>query len=265
MKEAIPLDPVVEILRAFRSHRVVALGEGDHGNEQGHAFRLGLIRDPRFAATVNDIVVEFGNALYQDTMDRFMNGEKIPYGELRKTWENTTQTHDVWDAPIYEEFYRAVRDVNASLPPERRLRVLLSDAPFDWDQVRSLEDFAKQPDRTDDFVANLIEREVLARGRRALVIYGDGHLLRRDRVFLSAARYEPGPQLSAVGHDRGAARGQRNLSVLDLHQHLNESDVVSIKHRAMAAAQARDCSAYPPGRRAVYFLLSVPLGFAAVG
>jgi hypothetical protein len=62
-----------------------------------------LIRDPRFAVTVNDIVVEFGKALYQDTMDRFINGEEIPYGELRKTWENTTQAHDVWDAPIYED------------------------------------------------------------------------------------------------------------------------------------------------------------------
>ena len=41
--------PVNAILDAFRSHRVVALGEGSHGNEQGHAFRMSLIRDPRFA------------------------------------------------------------------------------------------------------------------------------------------------------------------------------------------------------------------------
>jgi hypothetical protein len=31
-------------------------------NEQGYAFRLALIRVPRFAATVNDIVVESGSA-----------------------------------------------------------------------------------------------------------------------------------------------------------------------------------------------------------
>jgi sulfur carrier protein ThiS len=184
MKEAVPLDPVAEILKAFRSYRVVAISEGDHNNEQGHAFRLGLIRDPRFAAAVNDIVVESGNALYQDTMDRFVNGEQVPYEELRKTWQNTTQPHAIWDVPIYEELYRAVREVNASLPKERRLRVLLGDPPVDWDQVRSVEDLAKQLDRRDALVAGLIEREVLARGRRALVIYGARHLLRHERVFL---------------------------------------------------------------------------------
>jgi hypothetical protein len=52
-----PLEPIGAIVDAFRSHRLVALGEGMHGNEQGHAFRAALVRDLRFAGTVNDIVV----------------------------------------------------------------------------------------------------------------------------------------------------------------------------------------------------------------
>lgn len=107
------------------------VGEGPHGNEQGHAFRLALIRDRRFAASVNDIVVEFGSARYQDLMDRFVNGGDVPAQELRRAWQDTTVTTAVWDRPIYEEFFRAVRDVNAALPPGRRLRVLLGDAPID--------------------------------------------------------------------------------------------------------------------------------------
>ena len=47
---AVRLDPTSAIIDAFASYPVVALGEGPHGNEQGHAFRLALIRDPRFAA-----------------------------------------------------------------------------------------------------------------------------------------------------------------------------------------------------------------------
>src|SRR3954469_14793290 len=86
---AIPLEPISAIIDAFRSHSVVALGEG-HGNEQGHAFRLSLIRDPRFAATVNDIVVECGNARYQELIDRFMSGGDVPYEQLRQVWQNTT-------------------------------------------------------------------------------------------------------------------------------------------------------------------------------
>jgi hypothetical protein len=66
---------------AFRSYRVVALGEGSHHNIQGHLFRLSLLRDRRFAQKVNDIVVECGNALYQGTIDRFVRGEEVPYPE----------------------------------------------------------------------------------------------------------------------------------------------------------------------------------------
>ena len=51
---AVPIDPITGVLEAFKTHDVVAMGEGDHGNEQGHAFRLALIRDPRFAAAVNE-------------------------------------------------------------------------------------------------------------------------------------------------------------------------------------------------------------------
>ena len=116
---AVPIEPIGAIVEAFRSHAIVAIGE-DHGNEQGHAFRVALIRDPRFAAIVNDIVVECGNAKYQDVMDRFVRGDEVPYETLRQVWQNTTQTSGVWDRPIYEEFFRAVRAVNATLPRRRQ-------------------------------------------------------------------------------------------------------------------------------------------------
>ena len=75
---AVPLDPITAVLDGFRTHAAVALGEGSHGNEQAHRFRLALIRAPRFSATVNDIVVESGSARYQDVMDRFVRGENVP-------------------------------------------------------------------------------------------------------------------------------------------------------------------------------------------
>jgi len=68
-KPAIPTEPIAAIIDAFKSHNIVALGE-PHGNEQAHAVRLALLRDPRFPAVVNDIVWECGNARYQGVMDR---------------------------------------------------------------------------------------------------------------------------------------------------------------------------------------------------
>ena len=75
---AVPVDPIVAILDAFRTHQIVAVSD-PHGNEQAHAFRLALVRDPRVADVVNDIVVEFGNALHQGAIDRYVAGEDVPY------------------------------------------------------------------------------------------------------------------------------------------------------------------------------------------
>jgi len=190
---AIPLEPISAIIDAFRSHSVVALGEGLHGNEQGHAFRLSLIRDPRFAAIVNDIVVECGNARYQELIDRFTGGADVPYEQLRQVWQNTTQVSGVWDRPIYEDFFRAVRAVNTSLPEARRLRVLLGDPPIDWDEIlRGKDEAGRWVRDRDRHAVEVIRREVLGKHRRALVIYGGGHLFRAGQSLVSQLERDAG-------------------------------------------------------------------------
>jgi hypothetical protein len=186
-RPAVPIEPIAAILDAFRSSPVVALTEGDHGNEQGHAFRLSLIRDPRFAAVVNDIVVECGNARYQDIADRFVRGDTVPDAILRQIWQNTTQPNTVWEKPIYEEFFRTVRAVNAALPRERQLRVLLGDPPIDWNAIRTTKDLVEWINAREAYPADLIRREVIAKSRRALVVYGSGHFHRGNIV----RNYEP--------------------------------------------------------------------------
>jgi hypothetical protein len=176
-------DPIDAIVAAFRTHDIVALGEGSHGNEQGHAVRRRLVQDPRFGDLVDDIVVEFGNARYQDLIDRFVRGATINDSMLRQIWQNTTQAHPVWDVPIYEDFFRAVRDVNALHPERRPIRILLGDPSFDWDSVQTAEEWRERRESAgpvDAHALSVIQREVIAKQRRALLIYGDMHLVRRD-------------------------------------------------------------------------------------
>jgi len=163
-----PSEPIAGVIDAFRTHSIVALGEGDHNNEQGHAFRLALLHDRRFAEVVNDIVVESGNAYYQKVMDRFVNGDDVSSTELRQAWQNTTQLRPVWDVPIYEQFFRAVREVNMSLSVDRRLRVLLGDPPIDWSRVSGFADVFAQMREVGDrdtHPAKLIQRDMLDKGR----------------------------------------------------------------------------------------------------
>lgn len=180
---ATPVDPINAILEAFKVHNVVALCDGGHGCEQAYAFRVDLIRDPRFAGIVNDIVVESGNSLYQEMMDRFIAGEDIPDTELRQAWQNTTQPHNVWDRPVFELFFREVRNLNAALPKNRQIRVLLGDPPIYWSRIDNAGKYSEAcralPDRRR-CPAEIIQREVLAKQRRALVVYGAMHFLRHN-------------------------------------------------------------------------------------
>jgi hypothetical protein len=178
-RPAVAVDPIAAILEAFQSHRIVALGEGPHGNEQGLAFRLALIRDPRFTTIVNDIVVESGSAPYQDAMDRFLRGE-LPDTVLRDVQENSAVATPVWDRQMYGDFFRAIRALNETRPPERRLRIVLGDPPIDWSSIKTVDDYRPILLQRDSHPAEVIRREVIAKGRRALVIYGDGHLLARS-------------------------------------------------------------------------------------
>ncbi len=72
-----------------------------------------------FAAKVNDVVVEFGNARYQGVVDRYIAGEAVDREALRGAWEDTTQISGIWSLPMYEEMLADVRDLNRTLPSER--------------------------------------------------------------------------------------------------------------------------------------------------
>ena len=168
---AIPSDPIAGIVEAFKTHDVVALGEGNHNNLQSAAFRLSLYRDPRFQAVVRDIVVESGNARHQAIMDRYIAGEDVPEKELRKAWLETTQSNSIWDVPIYAEAFRVIREINRGLPPDRKLRVLLGDDPYPA--------AGGGVERTETFPASVVQKEALARNHKALIIFGDIHFLRR--------------------------------------------------------------------------------------
>jgi hypothetical protein len=72
--------------------------------------------------------------------------------------------------------------VTASLPPTRQLRVLLGDPPSDWEHVHSLQDLKQAMGDRDAYAVDVLRREVLAKKRRALVIYGGQHLIRRNTI-----------------------------------------------------------------------------------
>jgi outer membrane protein OmpA-like peptidoglycan-associated protein len=193
------------ITEAFDRYPLVALSEM-HGNMESKDFLARLIRQRGFAGKVNDIVIEFGNARYQDVVDRYIAGGTVERNALRGTWEDTTQISDIWSLPMYEEMLADIRAVNGMLPPTQRFRVLLGDPPIDWRQVTSPAD-DDMNDWRDAHVAWVIERQVRDAGRKALVFIGGGHIGRKvvfpnSLIHLLDARF-PGQTLAVSAVDVG--------------------------------------------------------------
>jgi hypothetical protein len=168
--------PAVDgILEAFKTHPLVGVGDY-HGLAQEADFYVALIRDPRFARDVGNVVVEFGGAAHQGTIDRYLNGETIPYSELRKVWTDVVGWIPAVTSLGYVNFYAQVRAVNLTLPPDQRIRVWLGEPPIDWSKINSREDLGKPMMLRDRYPADLIEKEILAKSKKALLIYGHFHM-----------------------------------------------------------------------------------------
>ena len=181
--QAAPLPPVPTsalegVIGALRANQLVAISD-PHGSATSQTFIRRLIADPRFADLVDDIVVEIGNARYQPLVDDYVNGKAIDESALAEAWLNTTVPNQI-SADV--EWFRRVREINRTRPAERRMRILLGDPPIDWTKVQTREDHFKWLAQRDSFPAALIQTEVLAKERRALIVYGHLHYQRLNMM-----------------------------------------------------------------------------------
>jgi len=174
-QDAIPEPAIPAILKALETFEVVGMPAA-HGQKDIDDFILSLIRDPRFPASVNDIVVECGNVRYQPILDRYIAGEDVPFTEVQHVWRDTTVQQMCGSSGFYEQLYPLVRSLNQHLPAAGRLRVVAADPPIDWSKIQSYQDLTPFFDR-DGSIASVMEREVLSKHRKALMLFGVFHLL----------------------------------------------------------------------------------------
>lgn len=163
------------VFAAFANHPLVGISD-HHSLAQEADFYIALVRDPRFAREVGNVVVEFGDAAHQDIIDRYVTGGEVPYTELRKVWTDAVGAMPTYTGQGYADFYLAVRQANAKLPPDQRIRVWLGEPPIDFSKIHSREDYGPYVERRDEHAAQVIIDNILTKNRKALVIYGGGHL-----------------------------------------------------------------------------------------
>jgi len=162
--ETAGIDRIVStLISAFDDIDVVALDD-THQRKVDSDLRIRLVRAPKFAQKVRLIVIEFASTAEQSVLDRYINGNDVPFAELRQVWRNTC-CPDTWDSPVYADFLAAVREVNRGLPVDKRIRVLAADPP------------AGTPATERDASAiSVLKKERLDKAGKALLIFGGGHL-----------------------------------------------------------------------------------------
>jgi hypothetical protein len=110
----------------------------------------------------------------QPILDRHVAGADVPLSEARQVWRNTPQPNCGF-AAFYEELFPLVRRINKTLPPDKKLQVPACDPPIDWSKVRRPGDLRPFMDR-DRSIAGVMEREVPAKHRKALMLFGISHI-----------------------------------------------------------------------------------------
>ena len=162
-----PPDATGALLAAFDTHSIVAKSSPDAGT-----FLVDLIRDPRFPGRVNDIAVECGNSRLQPLLDAYIAGGDVP--DVSQVWRDTTQPSCGFST-FYEQLFALVRQANTTLPAARKIRVLACDPPIDWSRIHAPADMEPFYDR-DASIVSVVKTQVLQKNRKALMLFGLGHL-----------------------------------------------------------------------------------------
>lgn len=170
-------DATAAMVDAINRQTIAMFGE-IHANKQEYAWLCSLVRDPAFHASVDDIVIEFGNSLYQKSVDRWIAGEDVSMTQVEKAWRNVVGSVGPV-SPVYAQFYQAVRESNR-MSGSHKVRLLLGDPYADWEKITDAEGLGPFVTHRDEWYAQVVKDEVLAKGHRALLIMGAGHFRRSN-------------------------------------------------------------------------------------
>lgn len=178
---AYPAQPKLEnaaaaMMHLFQTHDIVMLGEV-HDSKQEYEWLCRLVKTPGFSSRVDDIVVEFGNPLYQKTVDRYVAGQDVPFDEVQNAWRNMIADVEPV-SPVYGWLYQAVREANLQHPGQRGIRLLMGSPPGDWNKIKTTADLAPYEAEREQWYAQVVKQEVLAKHHHALLIMGAWHFLR---------------------------------------------------------------------------------------
>lgn len=168
----------------FDNHQFLFLGS-THGDAKSEEFLACLVTRPAFQQRATDIVTEWASSAHQQLLDRYLlKLEPAPADGLGAVFLDT-DSPTLWTAlPAVRQTIEALREVNRRLLPKKRIRLIGGNEGIDWARVRTADDLAPYPYKTNLMEHLIAEHLGKTPGNRTLVIYGDAHIHYRGDNFM---------------------------------------------------------------------------------
>lgn len=156
--------------------QIISIGE-IHQNKAIYSLFDSIFYSKKVQKNIDLIIVEFGNSYYQNILDRYISGKSVPMDSVKLIWRNTlVSPNTVWDSPVYENFFKTVREINKLLDSSDAFRVIAADKNINWDNITSREDMSKFYKKSrSEYIFETIREEVFRKNKRAILIAGGVH------------------------------------------------------------------------------------------
>lgn len=177
------MPPEDYVVSKFKDHDIVFIGEF-HRIKQDPTLIQALI-PLLYKAGVLNLGIEFANYSDQPLIDKLINAEKYDEGLARRI---AFQALTFWGYKEYEDIYRAAWELNRSLPKDApRFRVVgLEYSPNYKLMTVPKEQLTNEQCKKiwyngngDEYMAGVILKEFVAKGRKALIYSGSHHAFTR--------------------------------------------------------------------------------------
>jgi hypothetical protein len=132
-------DPVPFILQKLETHDLILFDDGLHTAVEPFEFYRELVRNPDVQKKVNYIFLEAVSMNQQPALDAYFASE-IENSELLYPAFQNDFSGTGWPYKTYFDLLRSVWDVNASLSPGDRFKVIAVNAPAFWKEISTSTD-----------------------------------------------------------------------------------------------------------------------------
>ena len=172
-----------QLNKALHANKLVAIGDV-HGSEHVVTRLIKYLDEPSNWQQLDDLVVEFGNARYQDLADQYLlSKQNISIDDVRHIWRDTLYFM-AWQYDIYEQLVLKLKQLNSTR--EHKVRLVLAEPAMNW-QTLSKEDWQKLERSRETGYLEAINQHVFAKQRRAILLFGAFHTFKQPVVISTQA------------------------------------------------------------------------------